>query len=938
MAERAIDGVVKAGSADNRFTIAVTNPSRETSAGEVSLNIAAGSQWMTNLRIEADKKGDLPPGATCVFTITFDVLEGAQAESIETVVFKVSADMGLIDTPNPEMTVKIEKETKEDEQIASPPILKLVRITGPSSTGAVHSGEILYNHTENQSGYTARIVSAGKTVSVLGVAVTYAPLEIIPGKPFRIEAEARQNVFTENPPDCGRERTRPAEASPYWVKRGYGGAGIFAPGISIEASLLQGWARSRDPLGCGNGIVKLTVLFVPEKHALNSVMKQWESYYTWRVESDGRDAHGTNNLGYGAESKPRRLFSYSENNRTNKLDIEVLPRKEDSFTAPLILQYRTLEPGQTAMAKLPPFDFPPELIPSPGETAVGDSKGSARPDQTDPGFAKPVHPERLNPAKENMSAIIREWVSVAEPPENATEGAKLRYDPWGRKTGTTADGDILTATSRPDYALASPEETVWSVRQRLDSVDHCTLEEYVLGKLNNRSMENCRGRYKAPETVTVANMTGFPLSDAKKKLEQDGLKSRLVAGKAALSKSDEGKIASQDPGPGAKLKRGSGVKLEVYGPYRPEIFVPDIAGLTAREAKAQIEAQGLKARLVALGPAPSEDLSFRAREAEPKAGSKVAPGTEVTVKVYGQYSLPLAVVPAVEGLSFSDAKARLASAGLKVSPLSAGPAPSEEKSSRVKSQEPGAGGKVAPGSEVKLFVFSKYVPRDQPVVERPPMESSHCSQAPGVWQWHNGWTVHVCAEKKLMVARQGNRIRSGGGWGCSERNGQAHVTMYWHTENGREFLTISGNRFTGKDERGGSISGVKVNGVPDCRDPVDGRESDCDLGGRFENRSMALEFTTGDGINYEGRLLRVDDFYLKDGYRPGMVYFKVTRIGPNEFFGGEYTGQRMRLTKTSQGRLIAKWDKVALLSARCGAIQYTGEDISHWLTVLKRVR
>ncbi|MBW1772024.1 MAG: hypothetical protein JRJ82_03925, partial [Deltaproteobacteria bacterium] len=117
LAEKEIDGVVKAGSVDNRFTITVTNPSTETSVGGLSLNNAEGAKWLTNIRIEVDKTGILPPGASRVFTVKFDVSEDAQTDVIETVTFQISADGVLFDYPNPEMTVKIEKtDTVEEDK------------------------------------------------------------------------------------------------------------------------------------------------------------------------------------------------------------------------------------------------------------------------------------------------------------------------------------------------------------------------------------------------------------------------------------------------------------------------------------------------------------------------------------------------------------------------------------------------------------------------------------------------------------------------------------------------------------------------------------------------------------------------------------------------------------------------------------------------------
>jgi len=718
-----IDGTVIAGSIDNRISISITNPSANTPIEGVALEVFEKGRWISNIRIQADESGPLAPKSTRRFTVVFDISPDAEGDAVDKVTLVVTAKGALVDHPNPAFVVKIQKPKGSDEaETLQQPVLKLVKITGPPPIDPVTKKGARYDYTENQSGYTAITQRFGKDHSVFGVAVTYAPLEIIPGKPFHIEVEVRQRVFEEFQPDCTQNNIRSAKANPKWISQGSAGAGSFSPGVSIGAGSFKGWARSKDPLGCGDGIVKLKLYLIPEKPEYKDVFKKTFYDYSWKVESEGRDSGGTNSMGYGGEGKARLLFRYPDE-YFFKLDIEITPHEYSSFLWSLKLQYRPPEPGQTAIASLPPFEFPPELT-QPAAQGVGGTQvvsgeeiGNDVPEGDGSDREGTFEPNRLDPNRKDVSAKIREWISAAEPPENVTEGARFRYDPWGRKIGTTADGGIIRATSKPAYAQSTPEKTVWSMRKELDSVNHCTLEEYVVAKLQNQSIDSCQGRYKAPAAATVAKLTGLPLAEAKEKLEQAGLKPKLVAGKPASSKRDEGTIVSQNPAPGTKLRPGTSVTLEVYGPYNPNVTIPDVAKLSVNEAKARLEAKGLKARLIALGPAPSNGLSFKVKEAEPKSGVKVAPGTEVKVKVYGKYSPPLVAVPRVGGLSFSKAKDVLTRAGLKVSPKSAGAAPSEGQSAKVKSQEPGVGAKVTPGSEVKVYVFSKYVPPDSTIHE-----------------------------------------------------------------------------------------------------------------------------------------------------------------------------------------------------------------------------
>lgn len=126
-------------------------------------------------------------------------------------------------------------------------------------------------------------------------------------------------------------------------------------------------------------------------------------------------------------------------------------------------------------------------------------------------------PDSFDPNNQDVSRLIREWLAIAEPPENATEGANFHYDSWGRKIGVTADGAVITAGGPPDYALSTPEETAWSQRKQLDSVNHCTLGEYVVAKLANQSIEYCRGRYTGSDGKKTDNHSKPGRDDIKAK-------------------------------------------------------------------------------------------------------------------------------------------------------------------------------------------------------------------------------------------------------------------------------------------------------------------------------------------------------------------------------------------------------------------------------------
>jgi len=75
---------------------------------------------------------------------------------------------------------------------------------------------------------------------------------------------------------------------------------------------------------------------------------------------------------------------------------------------------------------------------------------------------------KQNPNNPRIQQLITQWINNAEPPKNATEGAQLKYENWGRFHGTTETG-VITLNGTPDYAASYPShfEYLWQVRNNL---------------------------------------------------------------------------------------------------------------------------------------------------------------------------------------------------------------------------------------------------------------------------------------------------------------------------------------------------------------------------------------------------------------------------------------------------------------------------------------
>ncbi|MCB1213796.1 MAG: PASTA domain-containing protein [Chlamydiia bacterium] len=152
-------------------------------------------------------------------------------------------------------------------------------------------------------------------------------------------------------------------------------------------------------------------------------------------------------------------------------------------------------------------------------------------------------------------------------------------------------------------------------------------------------------------SVTVPDLVGQSLDVAKKALGDLGLSYAVVAGNPAPDRNAEHRVESQDPLPGTNLKRGSAVKLVIFGPYLDQrVMVPSVIGMKIPEARARLHEEGLDVKFLIGNLPKSEREALRAYNQEPSAGTRMAEGrTQVLVTLYGQYQQE--EIPPVEGAS-----------------------------------------------------------------------------------------------------------------------------------------------------------------------------------------------------------------------------------------------------------------------------------------------
>lgn len=122
----------------------------------------------------------------------------------------------------------------------------------------------------------------------------------------------------------------------------------------------------------------------------------------------------------------------------------------------------------------------------------------------------------------------------------------------------------------------------------------------------------------SPAAAFVPNLVGFPAEQAARLLEERGFVPRLSAG--------EGTVREQKPPAGTPATPGSPVDLFLQKTNPEDMTMPDLTGLTAKEAGEVCEALGLSPRINGSG---------LVRRQEPPAGGKVRRGAAVVLELAG---------------------------------------------------------------------------------------------------------------------------------------------------------------------------------------------------------------------------------------------------------------------------------------------------------------
>jgi beta-lactam-binding protein with PASTA domain len=221
------------------------------------------------------------------------------------------------------------------------------------------------------------------------------------------------------------------------------------------------------------------------------------------------------------------------------------------------------------------------------------------------------------------------------------------------------------------------------------------------------------------QEVAVPALVGLAPSEAERAAASLGLQMEIER-KYYSPQVPEGKIMSQLPLPGTKVRRGWQLRVaQSLGPMR--IAIPDVAGQSERAAELNIRRRGLEVASTAEMQVPGQPAEQVLAQSPPANASQVA-APKISLLVSGTVDSPAYVMPSFVGQPLGSVSRALQDAGFKLGNVSVAAAPSvapgdpaapvapqvvpaqPTPASMIVSQVPPAGQKVAAGSVVNLEV------------------------------------------------------------------------------------------------------------------------------------------------------------------------------------------------------------------------------------------
>ena len=165
------------------------------------------------------------------------------------------------------------------------------------------------------------------------------------------------------------------------------------------------------------------------------------------------------------------------------------------------------------------------------------------------------------------------------------------------------------------------------------------------------------------QAIAVPDFSDYSVQDAQKILKSRHLDYELFDSIYIPSR-EPGVIVDQHPKPGALIKKGRKVFFTINAHTPEKIFMPDLVGITIREARARIESAGLRLGYLSyrFDLAKNVVLEQKFKGHDITAGDTIYKGSEIDLVLGKGLSDERGIVPDLHNLTVDQAKARAADA------------------------------------------------------------------------------------------------------------------------------------------------------------------------------------------------------------------------------------------------------------------------------------
>lgn len=165
--------------------------------------------------------------------------------------------------------------------------------------------------------------------------------------------------------------------------------------------------------------------------------------------------------------------------------------------------------------------------------------------------------------------------------------------------------------------------------------------------------------------IEAPNFKNMTLEEAQQAAEEYDIK--IKKGEEVVSEDvEKGRIVSQDPEAGTKIKTGSTIKVNISIGLG-DGDVPDLTGKMENEVEAYLKAVGFK--LGNVTSKPSEEPEGTVIDQTPEPGTEAEKGTAIDI-VISDGSKAKAIMPFVTGMTLNEASSAILNAGLTVGTVS----------------------------------------------------------------------------------------------------------------------------------------------------------------------------------------------------------------------------------------------------------------------------